>query len=160
MMPGPEGIYTSAKLRPDGTVMFLHNHVLHIRDELDDHVVEIPDDMLGITGLHHELLELPNGNFMALSFTFQMVDYGPDGLLKHRRRRDRRVHARGRGRVDLGQLRPPRSSARHRAVLDRHRDPPDHRRAHLRLDPRQRGRARPRQRHPAVLDAPPGLDSS
>jgi len=81
MMPGPEGIYTSAKLRPDGTVMFLHNHVLHIRDELDDHVVEIPDDMLGVTGLHHEILELPNGNFMALSFTFQDVDYGPDGVL-------------------------------------------------------------------------------
>ena len=79
-MPGPEGIYTSAKLRADGSVMFLHNHIMHVRDELDTHVVEMTDDQIGVTGLHHELIELPSGNFMALAFSFREVDYGPDGV--------------------------------------------------------------------------------
>ncbi len=80
MTPGPEGVYTAVQLRPDGSVMYLHNHTLWIRDELGEALLEISDDMLGVLGLHHELIELPNGNFMALSFSFQDIDYGKDGI--------------------------------------------------------------------------------
>jgi hypothetical protein len=80
-VPGPEGVWTAAQLRADGTLMYLHEHTMWIRDELGASLLEIPDDMLGVTGLHHELLELPNGNYMALSFVFQDVDYGMAGVL-------------------------------------------------------------------------------
>lgn len=80
-MPGPEGVWTAVRLRPDGSIMFLHDHTMWIRDELGETLLELPDDVLGLTGLHHELIELPGGNFMALSFVFQDVDYGPAGVL-------------------------------------------------------------------------------
>ena len=81
-VPGPEGVWTAVTQRADGTIMFLHDHTMWIRDELGATVLEISDDMLGVTGLHHELLELPSGNFMALSFVFQDVDYGAAGVLQ------------------------------------------------------------------------------
>lgn len=77
---GPEGIWTAVRLRPDGTLSYLFAHTMWIRDELGAPVVELPDDALGVTGLHHELIELPGGNFMALSHSFQDVDYGQDGV--------------------------------------------------------------------------------
>ncbi len=80
-VPGPEGVYTAVQLRADGTLMYLHEHTMWIRDELGASLLEIPDDMLGVTGLHHELVELPGGNYMALSFVFQDVDYGAAGVL-------------------------------------------------------------------------------
>lgn len=80
-VPGPEGVWTSVKLRPDGSIMYLHEHTMWIRDELGNVVRELSDDMLGVTGLHHELIELPSGNFVALSFVFEGVDYGPNGVL-------------------------------------------------------------------------------
>jgi hypothetical protein len=76
-MPGPEGVWTAARVRPDGTMMYLHLHEFFIRDELGEIIAQIPDEDLGVTGLHHEILELPSGNFMALTHTFQDVDYGP-----------------------------------------------------------------------------------
>lgn len=82
MMPGPEGVWTAVTPRADGSLMFLHDHTMWIRDELGATLLEISDDMLGLTGLHHELIELPSGNFMALSFVFQDVDYGPAGVLQ------------------------------------------------------------------------------
>lgn len=80
MTPGPEGVYTAVQLRDDGTVMYLHNHTMWIRDELGEPLLELTDDMLGVLGLHHELLQLPGGNFMALAFSFQDIDYGKDGV--------------------------------------------------------------------------------
>lgn len=79
--PGPEGIWTALRLRPDGALMFLHENTVWIRDELGRVLLELSDDALGVTGLHHELIELPSGNFMALSMSFRDVDYGPDGVL-------------------------------------------------------------------------------
>lgn len=80
MNPGPEGVYTAVHLRDDGSVMYLHNHTMWIRDELSEPVLELTDDMLGVLGLHHELIQLPNNNYMALSFAFEDVDYGKDGV--------------------------------------------------------------------------------
>ena len=80
MTPGPEGVYTAVKLRADGGVMYLHEHTMWIRDELSEPVLELTDDMLGVLGLHHELIQLPNNNYMALSFAFEDVDYGKDGI--------------------------------------------------------------------------------
>jgi hypothetical protein len=75
-MPGPEGVWTAAQPRADGTFMYLHLHTFFIRDELGQIITEYTDNDLGVTGLHHEILELPSGNFMALTHTFQEVDYG------------------------------------------------------------------------------------
>lgn len=80
-MPGPEGVWTAAKPLADGTFMYLHLHEFWIRDELGQTVVRIPDEDLGVTGLHHEVLELPNGNFMALTHTFRDIDYGTGEIL-------------------------------------------------------------------------------
>lgn len=80
MTPGPEGVYTAVRLRDDGSVMYLHNHTMWIRDELAEPLLELSDDDLGVLGLHHELLQLPSGNYMALSFSFQDIDYGKDGV--------------------------------------------------------------------------------
>ena len=73
--PGPEGVWTAAKPRPDGTFMYLHLHEFWLRDELGQTILNFADEDLGVTGLHHEILELPSGNFMALTHTFQEVDY-------------------------------------------------------------------------------------
>lgn len=81
-VPGPEGVWTSVRLRDDGTIMFLHDHTMYIRDELGTTLLEIPDDMLGVTGLHHEIVQLPGGNYLALAFSFRDVDYGVAGVLE------------------------------------------------------------------------------
>jgi len=73
--PGPDAVLAAAKLRDDGTVMLLSNHALRIIDELGHDVLRLEDDALGITGLHHDVIELDTGNFVALSNSFQTVDY-------------------------------------------------------------------------------------
>lgn len=78
---GPEGVYTSVRLRADGSLMYLHNHTMWIRDELGQPLLELPDEAIGVLGLHHEIIELPSGNFVALSLAFQEVDYGKNGVL-------------------------------------------------------------------------------
>ncbi|MBK7825793.1 aryl-sulfate sulfotransferase [Nannocystis sp.] len=77
---GPEGVYSAVRLRADGSLMYLHNHTMWIRDELGETVLELHDEAVGVLGLHHEVIELPSGNFVALSFAFQEVDYGKNGV--------------------------------------------------------------------------------
>lgn len=72
---GPEVVFAAAQLLADGSVLFLRNHTLYVRDELGAEVLAIADEEAGLTGLHHDVQLLPNGNFLALSFSFRDVEY-------------------------------------------------------------------------------------
>jgi hypothetical protein len=76
--PRPESIAGAAKLLDDGTVAFVHSLDFEIRDELNARVVRHTYQDLEAGGLHHEVLQLPSGNFMVLAFTFQTITY-PEG---------------------------------------------------------------------------------
>jgi hypothetical protein len=72
---------TGAKLLEDGSVAFLTGFTAYVITELGEIFLEISDSDLGMLGLHHEIVPLPNGNFLALSFSFQDVDYPDYGTL-------------------------------------------------------------------------------
>jgi hypothetical protein len=71
----PRGRIDGAKLLEDGTVLFAFENRFLVLDELGHEVVAITDEELGILGMHHEAMQLPNGNYMVLSWSFQDVDY-------------------------------------------------------------------------------------
>ncbi len=73
--PGAESVLAAAKLRDDGTILFVAEHALQIIDEFGHEVLRIEDETLGLTGLHHDVLELDSGNFVALSNSFEVVNY-------------------------------------------------------------------------------------
>lgn len=74
---GPPSVYAGAKLRADGTVLYLRDYSLFVIDELGVELVTITSEDLGLPGLHHDVIELDNGNFLTLSYTFRDIDY-PD----------------------------------------------------------------------------------
>lgn len=81
---GPGGVWSGVKLLADGRLMFLRNDALVIIDELDSvetPQLEISAEDLGVSVLHHEILELPNGNFLSLSATLQDIDYPGEGVV-------------------------------------------------------------------------------
>ena len=78
-LPGAESVLAAATLRDDGSVLFVADHALRIIDELGNELLRLEDQDLGLTGLHHDVLELDNGNFLALSNSFQTVNYPGNG---------------------------------------------------------------------------------
>lgn len=80
VLAGPPAVWVGVKLRADGTIVHLVGDSFFIRDELGTIVSEIPATDLGLGVLHHDVHELPNGNFMALSMAFQEVDYPDIGV--------------------------------------------------------------------------------
>lgn len=76
-LPGPDSVFAAAKLRDDGTVIFVLDNAIIVLDELGNEVLRLDDEDIGVVGLHHDVLELDNGNFMSLSYSFQTVVY-PD----------------------------------------------------------------------------------
>lgn len=76
-LPGPDSVFAAAQLRDDGSVLFVHDNAVIILDELGEEVLRLDDEDLGLTGLHHDVLELDSGNFMSIAYSFQTVDY-PD----------------------------------------------------------------------------------
>ena len=78
-LPGPDSVLAAAQLRDDGTVLYVADNAVIILDELGNEVLRIDDEDVGLTGLHHDVLELDNGNFIALSNSFQTVDYPGNG---------------------------------------------------------------------------------
>ena len=74
---GPPGVFAGAKLRPDGTLLFLRDYSLFVIDEMGVEQVAISSADLGLPGLHHDVIELDNGNFLAMSYAFRDIDY-PD----------------------------------------------------------------------------------
>lgn len=76
---GPEAIWAAAKLLDDGSVLYLQGHTIIIIDELGNRTLELSAKDLGLPGMHHEILELPDGNLLVLSFSYRDVDYPVEG---------------------------------------------------------------------------------
>jgi len=79
---GPPSVFAGAKLRPDGSVLFLRDYSLYVIDEMGVEQVALSSAELGLPGLHHDVIELDNGNFLSMSYTFRDVEY-PDLGLTH-----------------------------------------------------------------------------
>ncbi len=75
-------IWSGVRLRPDGTVSFTRRNTAFIVDELGEYQMQVTAESIGANaGIHHDLTELPNGNFLTLGYTFADVDYADDGTL-------------------------------------------------------------------------------
>ncbi|MBK8716523.1 MAG: aryl-sulfate sulfotransferase [Deltaproteobacteria bacterium] len=74
---GPPAVWVAVRLRADGTILGISGDTFWIRDELGNVLTEIHAVDLGLPTLHHDVIELSNGNFMAISQDFRDVDY-PD----------------------------------------------------------------------------------
>lgn len=74
---GPASVFAGVKLRDDGTLLFIRDYTMFIIDEMGTEQLALSSTDLGLPGLHHDVIELPNGNFMALSYTFRDIVY-PD----------------------------------------------------------------------------------
>ncbi len=70
----PAGI----KLRDDGSLMFVQDDRAYIVDELGAATMDLPARKLGVPGFHHDIIELPDGHFMSLSYAFRDFDYPLD----------------------------------------------------------------------------------
>ncbi|KIG17638.1 putative arylsulfate sulfotransferase [Enhygromyxa salina] len=81
MSAGLPALWTGLSLRDNGEILLLRDDAALIVDELGIEQLRIEADTLGVPGFHHDILELPNGNFVALSFSFRDIDYGPEGVL-------------------------------------------------------------------------------
>lgn len=65
------------KLLPDGTLAFLQDHDFFVLDELGRVVSHVPARALGVTSLHHDVIRLPTGSFLAIGLSFREIRY-PD----------------------------------------------------------------------------------
>lgn len=77
---GATAVFAGAKLRPDGTLLYLRDLTLYVVDEMGMEQLVISSQDLGLPGLHHDVIELPSGNFLALSYVFRDIDYPDIGL--------------------------------------------------------------------------------
>jgi Arylsulfotransferase (ASST) len=77
---GPPSVFAGAKLRPDGTLLYLRDYTLYVIDEMGVEQVAVSSTDVGLPGLHHDVIELDNGNFLTLSYTFRDIDYPDIGL--------------------------------------------------------------------------------
>ncbi len=74
----PSIVYAAAQLRPDGTTMFLRDYAIVAIDELGEETFRLDSATIGVPGLHHDFVELPNGNFLTMTYTFADInDPGP-----------------------------------------------------------------------------------
>ncbi len=78
---GPPSVYAGVELRPDGTLLFLRDYSIYVIDEMGVELVELSSTALGLPGLHHDVIELDSGNFLALSYAFRDIDYPDLGLV-------------------------------------------------------------------------------
>jgi hypothetical protein len=76
-LAGPTMVWAAVNLLEDGTLLFLRNETLYHMNELGETLLEIPAADMGLPSLHHDVLVLPNGNYLALSLAFEDHTY-PD----------------------------------------------------------------------------------
>ncbi|NJK31623.1 MAG: hypothetical protein HC927_03960 [Deltaproteobacteria bacterium] len=74
-------MWVGLKLREDGSVLALRTDAALIYDELGEELMRVEAEQFDLTYFHHEIIELPSGNFMTLTFSFQDVEYEGEGLL-------------------------------------------------------------------------------
>jgi hypothetical protein len=76
------GLWNGVSLRDDGTLLYATPAAVEIRDELGALVQRVTAEQLGLPAFHHDVIELPDGHFMALSYEFERIDYGgTEGIL-------------------------------------------------------------------------------
>jgi hypothetical protein len=78
---GLPALWTGLSLRDSGEILLVRDDAALIVDELGTEQLRIEAATLGVPGFHHDIIELPNGNFVALSYSFRDIDYGPEGVL-------------------------------------------------------------------------------
>lgn len=77
-----DDFFQGIQLRADGTISYTRRDVGFVIDELGEFVMQVEAESLGATaGFHHDMIELPNGNFLILAYVFQDIDYPDDGTL-------------------------------------------------------------------------------
>ncbi len=69
---------TAPRILADGSVAFVQEGAFYIVDELGREQVKLTSEQLGVAEVHHELIELPNGRFMALGWQLHEHVYPPD----------------------------------------------------------------------------------
>ncbi|MCA9651399.1 MAG: aryl-sulfate sulfotransferase [Myxococcales bacterium] len=74
---GPAAVFAGVKVRDDGSLLFIRDYTVFVIDEMGTEQLALGSIELGLPGLHHDVIELPSGNFLALSYTFRDIDY-PD----------------------------------------------------------------------------------
>lgn len=72
---GPAALPVGVKLLGDGKVAFVQDYGLYVVDELGTEVIAYVGQELGLAGFHHDVIQLPSGNFMVLSYAFRDVYY-------------------------------------------------------------------------------------
>lgn len=73
-------VFVGLKLRDDGSVLAIWRDLVVGYDELGEEQLRIADADLGIHHFHHDVIELPSGNLLSMSWDFRDIDYGPDGI--------------------------------------------------------------------------------
>jgi hypothetical protein len=69
-------------LRADGSISYTRRNSAFVIDELGELQMEISAEQIGAyAGFHHDLIELPNGNFVVLGYSFADVEYEGEGVL-------------------------------------------------------------------------------
>jgi hypothetical protein len=77
-----EDIWSAIALRPDGSLSFSRHYTSWIIDELGEVQMQVSGESLGYPGgTHHDLIELQNGNFMTIAYTFGDAYYEGEGTL-------------------------------------------------------------------------------
>ncbi len=73
-----DDLAAGVKLLPDGNILFTQGERVRVVDELGDTVVEVTAKQLGVPLLHHDVIPLPGGKFMAISLELRDVYYPAD----------------------------------------------------------------------------------
>ncbi|MGE0321219.1 MAG: aryl-sulfate sulfotransferase [Polyangiaceae bacterium] len=66
------------KLLPDGNILFILGDRMQIIDELGAVQSEVLVSQLGVPLFHHDIIPLPNGNFLAISIETREINYPAD----------------------------------------------------------------------------------
>ena len=75
-------VWSGVRLRPDGSISYTHRDLAVVMNELGEVLTQVSAETVGApAGFHHDLEELPNGNFIGLSYSFADVDYEGEGTL-------------------------------------------------------------------------------
>lgn len=75
-------VWSGVRLRDDGSISYMLRDTAYIVDELGQLLMEISAESVGAAaGFHHDLEELPNGNFIGLGYSFADVEYEGEGTL-------------------------------------------------------------------------------
>jgi len=75
----PTSVFSAAQLRADGTILYVREYALVIIDELGNALLTLDPSVVGVA-LHHDVVELDNGNFLTLGHAFRDIVYPDIGL--------------------------------------------------------------------------------